>query len=825
QLNGAGSTDVDGDPLTYQWSLITVPSGSKAALSNPAAVNPTFTADIPGTYVAQLIANDGMLNSAPATVKITTNAILAPTANAGPNQTVGHKTTVTLSGSGTDPQSLPFTFQWTLTTKPMGSTATLAGANVATPTFFSDLPGIYIAQLIVNNGFVSSAPSTVTITTTNTPPVANAGPNQNVPAGSTVKLDGSGSKDADQDPLTYSWSFLSRPTGSGATLTAADTVSPVFTADLAGTYVLQLIVNDGFANSLSPSTVTITAAVNSAIALTPNPLNLSTAGPGTLMVTLPAVAGANGQVVNLVSGDASVASVPANVTIPSGSTGANVTVTPGAIGSTTILATASGFQPGNAAVNVIAAGITLSPNAINVGLTRTMDGTITLSGQAPASGVTVNLTSSDPATAAVTPSSISIPAGGTTASFTVAGVAVGSATITAAAPGYGSGTSAVNVGQLGKIVLPANATVGPNQSAQYAITLATPAPAGGVTIALATSDPLTATVTPANVFIDFKQITPATQPSINGVNLGSAIITASAPGFIGGTGQVQVTAALSFPSGTLNLNGTSTQNLILTLSPSAPSGGLLVNLASSNAGVATVPSSVTFPPSATSVNVPVTGVAGGSTTITATSSAPGIANATATVNVQVFGAIILPANATVGLGQSVAFPVTLPSPAPANGVTINLSSSDSSKVTITPSSVTVPFNSTVPASQPQVNGVGVGSATITASAPNSSFSSANVPVNVTAALSFSGNITITGTGTQNVTLNLSGTTSAALTVNLSSDNTGVATVPATVIIPANGNNVTVPVTGVAAGSATIMASAPPSMAGNIASTTAKVAVT
>ena len=66
--------------------------------------------------MAQLIVNDGKINSAPATVTITTNSVQAPTANAGPNQTVKHGSLVTLSGSGTDPQGLPLTLHWSLIT-------------------------------------------------------------------------------------------------------------------------------------------------------------------------------------------------------------------------------------------------------------------------------------------------------------------------------------------------------------------------------------------------------------------------------------------------------------------------------------------------------------------------------------------------------------------------------------------------------------------------------------------------------------------------------------------------------------------------------------
>src|SRR5262249_13818457 len=161
---------------------------------------------------------DGHVNSAPATVTITTNAPLPPTANAGANQTVAHGTTVTLHGSGTDPQGLTFTYHWSLLSKPAGSSAALSSLTIASPTFFADMPGSYVAQLILDNGVASSAPATVTITTTNTAPVANAGGNQNSTVGSVVTLDGSGSSDADHDPITYSWTLTSKPAGSNAIL-------------------------------------------------------------------------------------------------------------------------------------------------------------------------------------------------------------------------------------------------------------------------------------------------------------------------------------------------------------------------------------------------------------------------------------------------------------------------------------------------------------------------------------------------------------------------------------------------------------------------------
>ena len=66
----------------------------------------------------------------------------------------------------------------------------------------------------------------------------------------------SGSSDADNDPLTSSWSFLSVPEGSSAALSDPTADGPACAVDVGGTYVISLVVNDGYADSLA-DTVTI----------------------------------------------------------------------------------------------------------------------------------------------------------------------------------------------------------------------------------------------------------------------------------------------------------------------------------------------------------------------------------------------------------------------------------------------------------------------------------------------------------------------------------------------------------------------------------------
>lgn len=92
----------------------------------------------------------------------------------------------------------------------------------------------------------------------NTAPVAAAGGNQTVETSASVNLNGGGSTDADNDPLSYSWQFTSVPGGSTAVLNNPLTATPDFVPDIDGEYVVELTVDDSF-GGVDTDTTTILA--------------------------------------------------------------------------------------------------------------------------------------------------------------------------------------------------------------------------------------------------------------------------------------------------------------------------------------------------------------------------------------------------------------------------------------------------------------------------------------------------------------------------------------------------------------------------------------
>ena len=174
-----------------------------------------------------------------------------PIASAGIDQTVTSEDTVTLDATASDPVSGTIaSYQWTQINGPAVSLSdsTLAQPSFVAPTVTSDT--LLEFSVEVTNSFGLSATDTVVITVQKKlfPPVANAGPDQEVREGDTVNLDGSASYDPDGVIFTYQWTVVG---GVNVTLIDANTSTPSFVApDVQGagnqtTIELQVSDTDG----------------------------------------------------------------------------------------------------------------------------------------------------------------------------------------------------------------------------------------------------------------------------------------------------------------------------------------------------------------------------------------------------------------------------------------------------------------------------------------------------------------------------------------------------------------------------------------------------
>ncbi|MBI3990295.1 MAG: hypothetical protein HY347_11850, partial [candidate division NC10 bacterium] len=170
-LNGSGSHDPGGDPLTYHWTQI---AGPPVSLDLTDPVHPTFIApSVPAggaTLTFELTVSDGELTSEPDVVNIhVKNVNHPPVADAGDDQTKNEGSLVTLNGTGSnDPDGDAMTYTWSQVS---GPAVPLSDATSSIPTFTAPLVGpggtTLVFQLVVNDGLADSLPDEVVITVQN----------------------------------------------------------------------------------------------------------------------------------------------------------------------------------------------------------------------------------------------------------------------------------------------------------------------------------------------------------------------------------------------------------------------------------------------------------------------------------------------------------------------------------------------------------------------------------------------------------------------------------------------------------------------------------
>ena len=348
--------------------------------------------------------------------------------------------------------------------------------------------------------------------------------------------------------------------------------------------------------------------------------------------------------------------VPHSVLIPAGVTNGGFDIFTQPVNSTTVvtISVSGGNVTKSAALTVTPSAtpppatlstFTVTPTSVTGGNPST--GTVTLPSAAPSGGAVVSLSSNQPGAASV-PASVTVPAGSTSASFTITTFPSAGTTVQLAAT-LGSTTlfAALGVNPPPPTVTISAMTVNPasvvgGSSSTGTATLNNAAPSGGAAVSLSSSNTGAATV-PASVTV------PAGATSAN-FTIATKAVSASTPvtitGSFGGataSASLTVTPASPPPPPTVTISamavnptsvvGGSGSTGTATLNSAAPSGGATVSITSSNTGAATVPASVTVPAGATSATFTIATTAVSASTPVTISGAFGGATRTATLTV------------------------------------------------------------------------------------------------------------------------------------------------------------------------------------------------
>lgn len=265
-LDGSQCSDPDKDALKYNWKCLT-PDGAATGITIDPVAKPTVNLPV-GTYRIELKVNDGTVDSTADVLVVTVKdnarpkAVgVGPTGVVRPDPATGFAK-VSLDGSpSSDPDKDTLTYRWKCLT------ATGAATNVTIPSVANpsvDLcAGAYKIELIVNDGFVDSAPCAVSVAVNTAPTAKITCPQELLDEGAgkqRVQLDGSKSSDPEAgkgQTLMYSWTCAT------ATPTTTQGVAPVMMLPV-GVHTVQLVVSDGLESTQATVQIIVKAVLHAA---------------------------------------------------------------------------------------------------------------------------------------------------------------------------------------------------------------------------------------------------------------------------------------------------------------------------------------------------------------------------------------------------------------------------------------------------------------------------------------------------------------------------------------------------------------------------------
>lgn len=184
---------------------------------------------------------------------------VAPTVNAGNDQSVTLPATPTLTATASDSDGAIAGYSWT---KISGGAATITSPNAASTTITGLAAGTYIFRCTVTDDDGATAYDEVQLVVTssgNQSPTVNAGSDQSITLPATPTLTATAS-DPDGTIASYSWTKIS---GGSATITSANTASTTITGVAAGSYVFRCTVTDNNGATASDDVqLTVSSAAN-----------------------------------------------------------------------------------------------------------------------------------------------------------------------------------------------------------------------------------------------------------------------------------------------------------------------------------------------------------------------------------------------------------------------------------------------------------------------------------------------------------------------------------------------------------------------------------
>ena len=506
----ANDTDVDGDSL----SVAAVTDGAHGTVAIVAgAVIYTPMATYFGGDTFTYTVSDGT-DTATGTVTVTVTptplAAVDDTAQTPENQAV---TIAVLDNDTGNNLSV------TSVTQGAHGTVTTDGVDVTyTPEDQYNGPDAF-TYTVTNGTESATATVSMTVTSVNDKPIAVAGPDKEALETEAVQLVGSGSYDPESAPLTYSWTVQSKPSiSANAAFSNPTAADPTVTVNEAGDYVFRLVVDDGTQSS-DPDDVIVAAIAAPELSVSDVTVVEGNSGESDAAFTVTLVrldprANTRDVLVNYATQSGSALS-PGDFTATSG----QLTFAAGTSGDKTVVVKVKGdttFEP-DEQFSLVLSGVlngklvkgagtatvqnddqdpalvvTLTPASKSIETYSSDSLTVTLGTPAPVGGRVVTITSDNPGTVAV-PSSVTVAESATTASVSIdSGNTLGQAQIDASFSGSFTGSAIVSVTPRAAAISVEQTLLGIGRSTPAQLTLARPAPVGGVTVDLVSDNPAVA---------------------------------------------------------------------------------------------------------------------------------------------------------------------------------------------------------------------------------------------------------------------------------------------------------------------------------------------